>query len=309
MNRRPTWQSLPTHLRAAIEQRLGCAVVRGVSQDRGFSPGFASRLLLADGRRVFVKAVSSAANSDSPNLHRSEAAIMAALPGWLPVPQLHWHLQIDDWVALAFEDIDGRPPALPWRRSDLRRVLTALAGLGAQLTPAPIDAPSVSERYRPLCDGWQRLQDQLEGEPAPGWLPAWIPGRLGLLTELERHWSLTGETLLHADLRADNVLLTPSEVWFVDWPWASRGPRWFDLLFLLPSVAMQGGPPPWDIFGAEPVGRSAPADAVDAALAVVAGCFLWYGHQPPPPGLPGLPCFQLGQAGPALHWLRRRLRA
>ena len=59
---------------------------------------------------------------------------------------------------------------------------------------------------------------------------------------------MTGDSLLHFDVRADNVLLTDTRVHFVDWPWAAVGVRWLDLVAMLPSVAMQGGPDPESVW-------------------------------------------------------------
>lgn len=53
---RPHWSDLPVSVRTRVEQALGAEVVEARSQGSGFTPGFASRLRLADGRRVFVKA-------------------------------------------------------------------------------------------------------------------------------------------------------------------------------------------------------------------------------------------------------------
>ncbi|HLQ60836.1 MAG TPA: hypothetical protein VK131_03140, partial [Candidatus Acidoferrales bacterium] len=63
------WPELPPEIRRALEARLGAAVVEAVSRPGGFSPGLASSLRLADGRRVFVKAVSPERNPDTPDLH------------------------------------------------------------------------------------------------------------------------------------------------------------------------------------------------------------------------------------------------
>src|SRR5205823_3715912 len=89
----------------------------------------------------------------------------------------------------------------------------------------------------------------------------------------------TGTTLLHADLRADNILLTPSRVFFIDWPWASLGASWVDLLFMLPSVAMQGGPKPWQIFDDHPLGRRAPATQASPPGLAVPPAPLRVGHR------------------------------
>ena len=84
---RPQWPDLPAAVRRRIEEALGGSVVTAVSQGSGFTPGFASRLRLADGRRVFVKAASGAVGwmIDS---YRTEAAKLALVPAVVPAPRL-----------------------------------------------------------------------------------------------------------------------------------------------------------------------------------------------------------------------------
>jgi hypothetical protein len=71
--RRVEWGAAPAWLREEVEARLGARVAGAVTQAGGFSPGVAARLRLADGRRVFVKAVGPEPNLDSPAAHRAEA--------------------------------------------------------------------------------------------------------------------------------------------------------------------------------------------------------------------------------------------
>ena len=133
---------------------------------------------------------------------------------------------------------------------------------------------------------------------------------LDRLAELEAGWpaAAEGRTLVHCDLRADNLLLTPTRVVAVDWPWASVGAAWVDLLLLLPSVTMKGGPDPEPTFAGHPVAAGADLQAVTTALAAWAGFLVVGARQPPPPGLPTLRAFQHAQGVVALDWLRRRTR-
>jgi aminoglycoside phosphotransferase (APT) family kinase protein len=302
------WEDAPRWLRGEIAERLGGRVAEAVTQPGGFSPGVAARLRLSDGRRAFVKAVGPEPNSDSADIHRGEARMMALLPRSAPAPRMLWSLDRRGWVALAFEDVDGVQPALPWRPGELRRVLEMVAVLAA-LTPVPAGIPPIAERLRDTFMGWRRLAaahaaggDDLRG------LDPWAARHLDRLADLEAGWTAAteGPTLVHCDLRADNLLLTPTRVVAVDWPWACAGAAWVDLLLLLPSVAMQGGPDPEPTFAAHPAAAGADPGAVTTTLAALAGFLVGDSRLPPPPGLPTLRAFQLGQGLAALDWLRRR---
>jgi aminoglycoside phosphotransferase (APT) family kinase protein len=307
--RRLAWDDVPGWLRGEVEERLGGRVVEAVTQPSGFSPGLAVRVRLGDGRRAFVKAVGPEPNPDSPGIHRAEARTMAVLPRSAPAPRMLWSLDRDGWVALAFEDVDGAHPTLPWRPGELARVLAMVTDLAAALTPAPPGPPTVAERLRDSFVGWRRLAAaHAAGDDDLAGLDPWAARHLRRLADLEAGWpeATRGPTLLHADLRADNLLLTPTRVVAVDWPWACVGAAWVDLLLLLPSVAMQGGPDPEATFAAHPVAAGADPEALTATLAAVAGFLVGASRLPPPPGLPTLRSFQLGQGLVALEWLRRR---
>ncbi|WP_158853042.1 phosphotransferase [Saccharothrix deserti] len=210
---RLTWAHVPAQVRTAIEDGLGSAVVREVSCPGGFSPGLASKLELADGRRVFAKAVGTSANPHSPTMHRREAEVSAVVPG----PRLLWSYDDGDWVALVFEEIAGRGPALPWVAHEWERVHAAVVELGS------IEAP---DGFRSIgadpgaFSGWRSLA----AEPLPG-IDPWALERLDELAAWESEWAAAaaGRSLVHGDLRADNVLLTSSDVVFVDWPQAGWG--------------------------------------------------------------------------------------
>ncbi|WP_037670968.1 phosphotransferase family protein [Streptomyces griseus] len=309
---RTPWEDLPESVRGAVAQVLGGTVVDAVTQAGGFSPGVAARVRTAEGRRAFVKAVSARTNPHSPALHRAEARNAAALPVDVPAPRLHGCHDDGTWVALVFEDVAGRQPQVPWRPAELRRVLDAVGELSRALTPAPFDAPPAAEALAGTFDGWRRLRDGEAGDVTEG-LGGWTAARLGRLAELAADWpeAVTGDTLAHGDLRADNMLFDESDgrVLFVDWPHVLRTVPWFDLLIMLPCVRAQGGPDPEEVFTGHPLGRDADPDAVTVALAALTGYFLSNALQPPPPGLPTLRPFQRAQGEAALEWLRGRVGA
>ncbi len=303
--RRMPWADLPDVVRAAIEHRLGAQVVVADSQCGGFSPGVAARLRLADGTRAFVKAVCSSPNADSPAMYRREARVAAALPPEVPAPALRWSSDDGEWVVLAFDDVDGRSPELPWNRHELERVLAAISDLAARLTPSPLALELAQDTLAPLFGRWQRIVDDgLEAR-----LPTAVRVRLDEMLALEARWpeAVAGESLIHLDLRADNMLLTSDRVFFVDWPAAAVGAPWVDLALMLPSIAMQGGPPPADVWGAHPLSRGVDDDRVDALVVAVAGYFAHSQMLPPPPGLPTLRAFQAAQGTETARWLADRM--
>jgi hypothetical protein len=136
---------------------LGSEVIRASSTGIGFTPGFASRLDLADERRVFVKAASDADDARHgwplSEAYREESRKLRALPSELPAPALLW--TVDDeiagmhWVILCFEYVDGTPPRRPWRPNELRLVTDALARLAPLVAQPPegLDLPLFAEDF------------------------------------------------------------------------------------------------------------------------------------------------------------------
>ncbi len=307
---RLVWEEVPGGLRRSVETHLGGRVGRADSQHRGFSPTLASRLTLRNGDQFFVKAIAPDSQSGAPGgqeLYRQEARVAALLPDGAPVPRLVDSWEDEGWVVLAFEDVDGQHPILPWDRGQLGSVLEAMAALASDLTPSPLALPPAGvpggrNWWGELADDVSRL-DRL---PA---LDPWIRTNLGLLasTATGPGGSYAGSTLLHTDIRADNILLTNDRVVFVDWPHARVGAPWVDLVFFLPSVAMQGGPNPDTLFWRHPAARGADPTHVLSALAGLAGFFVHGATEDPPPGLPTLRRFQLAQGAEAVGWLRRMM--
>ena len=140
-------------------------------------------------------------------------------------------------------------------------------------------------------------------------LTPWSRTHLDQLADLEATWAghAAGDTLLHADIRADNILLAGQGAMVVDWPWACRGAAFTDLVLFAPSVAVQGGPPPAELIASSRFGSAASPHAVTALVCALAGYLTESSLQPPPPGLPTIRAFQGALATIARHWLTQRL--
>ena len=334
---RLTWPELPLALRHALEAAVGSPVVGAVSKEGGFSPALASVLTLADGTAVFAKAVNVSRNEFAVEALRREWVVLAGLPDDVPAPRLRWTFDDGDWVAMVIDAVDGRNPVQPWRSEELERFLEVATVLARRLSPSPIPAPVLAEGAASFTN-WAALAaervaseraadgravaDRAVAEPAStecataecatpghGAFERWWRAHAEQLIALERLWSAAaaGTALLHGDLRSDNVLLTRHGFVVVDWPAVAIGAPWLDLVFSLPSVAMHGGGDPQELWRRHPLSRGVDPDAVNSALASIAGFFIARSREPAPPLLPTIREFQRAQGAAALAWLGRRL--
>src|SRR5215217_5002642 len=101
-------------------------------------------------------------------------------------------------VRLAFADIEGKLPTLPWQPDELQRVLDAVAELATTLTPAPVAAPSIATRLGEAFSGWQQLAAAAElGRDDLTGLDPWARRHLDRLVALEQAWpaAAAGRTL------------------------------------------------------------------------------------------------------------------
>lgn len=307
---RLAWDAVPLAVHRAVEAALGSEIVRHDNVTGGFTPGPAGPLELADGRRFFVKACGDEMSAAVTAMHRREAEVLPQLDGDVTAPGFVTSIDVDGWIVVVTELIDGVSPTAPATTSDVEAVfdlITDLVALGqrpewqAVLDPVGTDPTERDARW-----AWAKVIDDRMVEGLPGW-----PRRhLDRLVELERDWlaATAGGHLLHRDLRLDNVVIGPDgRAIAVDWAHASLGAAWVDLVGLLPSLELDGGPRPEDVFSDHPVGRAADPDRVDVYLAAIAGYFMRSSLLPPPPGVAGLREFQRAQGDITCRWLASRV--
>jgi hypothetical protein len=292
-------------VRVEVESLVGARVVDTRSGAGGYSPSFASRCDLDDGRRVFVKAVSPAQNPESPDMLRSEIDATRRLPDEVAAPRLLHVYDDGDWIVGVFENVDGHMPGRPWVPDETREVLAAVRKLGTvPLADSTRALPKAEDRLATVFCGWATLANL----PPAGALDDWSSAHIDDLVALESGWSdsVSGDALVHLDVRSDNILIEPTgRVVLVDWPHACIGSQWLDCLVMIPSMVLEGAGEPQEL--AKRIGIDAPGSAIDAVVAALAGTFTWAASRPDPPGLPTVRAFQRAQAEVAVRWLRTRL--
>ena len=306
--RRPHWADLAASAREAIVFRLGSEVIGTSSTGIGFTPGFASRLDLADGRRVFVKAASDADDARSgwglSAAYREEIRKLRALPNDLPAPALLWtvdeHIAGLRWVILCFEYVDGVPPRRPWQRDELRLVTDALTQLAPLVAEAPdgLDLPLFAEEFAEI-EAW--LAQVIERDGSSRWLD-----EVAALA----HESLTrcaGAAVAHLDLRDDNILIgRDGRVWICDWNWPLLGASWLDLVTLL-LAASGDGLDADEVLATHPLSRDVEPRSIDAWLATLWLYFTMSMGRPVPAHSPHLRDHQVWYADATEEWLNHRL--
>lgn len=305
----------PATLRAWLAAALGGEPIRWTTAVGGFSPGIAARVVTAGGRRAFVKAVDGSTNPDTPGLFRNEVRalrILGADPATrrLIAPMVDSY-DSDGWVALLLDEVDGTTPAQPFVAADVEVVSAGLTDLAGALDRLSTDAelPSVTATSS-LAESWGALA------AVPERLDRWTREQLPILLDLAEHsrQALQGRSLLHFDIRSDNMLLTGAgddrRAVFVDWAWLRYGAGWIDAFLFGFDLATAGGEVRAQTYVANsPVlAEVAPRD-VTAAVAAVSGVMLLGSRKPPPPGLPGIRDWQARMAAGGLCWLEERLAA
>jgi hypothetical protein len=125
----------------------------------------------------------------------------------------------------------------------------------------------------------------------------WFDGAIGTLVDAESGESLDGSSLVHFDVRSDNLCLLDDRVVLIDWNNTARGRADFDVIAFAQSVTMEGGPPPHEIV----------PDADPAIVAMLTGYFARSAPKPVIPDAPRVRDVQLAQLRVCLPWAARVL--
>ena len=276
---------------ALVAELLGSAVVDRRPAIGGYTPAERWVVELADGRSAFVKA---AVNDLTALWLRKEYRMYAELRAPFMAELLGWTDE-DGMPILILEDLSGCAWPPPWSENRIDAVLATLQQVAA--TPPPAWLARSSEAAW-IADGWARVA----ADPAPllatgAVSSAWLDMALPMLLEVAGPEVIAGDQLCHFDVRSDNVCFrTDGSAVLVDWNLAEIGNARLDVAFWLPSLALEGGPPPESVL---------PDAAPEAA--VVAGFFASRCGLPVIPDAPTVRDFQRRQLTTALPWACRAL--
>jgi hypothetical protein len=280
-----------------IEERIAELAALPVSSvkavtGRGYTP--AKRLLVTfeDGSTAFAKV---AVNESTAEWLGVEHVVYSQVEGSF-LPRFLGYDDADP-ALLLLEDLSGAHWPPPWPNGSVASVLGALEKIAA--TWPPHGVPSTEIYREDLSEGWALV----EQDPGP-FLSfelcsrKWLADALPTLLEAARTAPIEGESLLHFDVRSDNIALQGDRAVLVDWNWACIGNPLLDRATWAPSLHVEGGPSPEELVPKCPPGFPA----------MLAGFWALRVGLPPPEGAaPGLRDLQLAQLEVVLPWAVRAL--
>lgn len=282
-----TWQ-LPG-LTSRLPQLTGKAIHAVKRVGGGYSPALRLKLNLADGTTCFAKIGTT---SGTASALRQEYTVYQALQRPFMPRLLGWADHPDNPILL-LEDLSQAfwPP--PWNQERIEQVLEVMEQVWASSLP---DIPRMVEMPR-IWDGWQQVAES----PAPFLSlglasEKWLQRALKTLLAIEVSEVVDGRSLLHFDLRSDNICFQGSQAFIIDWNLVCQGNPQMDLAFWLPSLEAEGGPPPESLL---------PNGGAIAGLA--SGFFAARAGLPTIPEAPRVRYIQLVQLKTALPWAVRAL--
>ncbi|MFJ1709501.1 phosphotransferase family protein [Kitasatospora sp. NPDC088346] len=303
---RPGWGDLPPAVTAEVEARVGAPLAAVDYPSGGFTPGLAARAAFADGSRAFLKGIPT--GDGTAGMYRAEAAVGALLPESV-APALLWSVETGDWLVLSFEDLSGGAPDLSPGAAGVGPALDVVGELARTLTPCPLpDAKPFEELARELAGNWTRL---LGNSPADVGSDGWAAEHARDLVALDDPAALVeataGGTLLHCDLRADNMLLNADgRVKAIDWAWTARGAAWVDAAFFLPQLILAGHTPAEAerlLVERVPAWRAAPEAGVLGFAVALTGYWSWHARSGPGGALGA---YRGRAAGAGREWIAHR---
>jgi hypothetical protein len=238
-------------------------------------------------RSAFVKIGATAVTAGWTRAeHRNYLALDAAF-----LPHVLGFDDDGERPALALEDLSDAVWPPPWTDARVAAVVDVLAA--AHRTPPPghlahIELDGAADWRGVAADSAPFLRIGLCSAP-------WLASALPALIEAAALAPLTGDALVHMDIRSDNLCFRDGQALVIDWNHAAIANPDLDTAFWLPSLHAEGGPPPETIL-------TAPALA-----AWVAGFFCAGAGGPPIADAPHVRPLQLAQARTALPWAARAL--
>ena len=231
----------PSVVRVAAE--FGISPVTWTRPECGLSAAERHVVTFSNGMTAFVK---GATTDETAAWLRHEHAVLGRVAGRLGPEIIAWVDDPERPVLVTTDLSSAYWPAATgttlWRDGDIESLLTDLARLRQE---------SVDESLAPASWPAAHWADLIEGGIpvtlglcSPDWLDRHAVELLRLDAAAQPQWT----ALVHGDVRSDNLcFLADGSIRLVDWSVAGRGHPLHDLLLVLPTLRLEGGPEPHTI--------------------------------------------------------------
>ena len=235
----------PLYLVSIIEDALHKRAIEFSQPDCGLSAAHRFSVRLDDGSRVFVKA---ATDEDTSRWLHTEHLVLSTMSSAIMPRIVAWLQPVDAWPVLITEDLShaywpASHAGVTWREGDFDLVFAAIDHLSS--LPA-------NPALRTLVNRRSSIWSTIAAKPDPFLRlglcsDRWFANAIDVLIDAERNADIMGESFVHGDIRSDNICLLGSQVKFVDWSHAARGSSTYNLAQVLPTLHLEGGPPPYEV--------------------------------------------------------------
>ena len=274
-----------------VERLAGVKATSWTKTKGGYSSAGRYIVAFEDGSSAFVK---WGTDELTARWLRDEYRIYSTLHADFIPTMIAW--EDAEHPILILEDLSGGHWPPPWSASQVEEVLRLLENV--RHTRMPEEFPVLTSLDDEGLSGWKTVAGDISGFLSLGLVSeAWLTHALSILLKAESEARLEGESLVHTDVRSDNICLMSDRALLIDWNWAKRGNPMLDVVAWLPSLHVEGGPEPWSFDIQEP-----------ELIAAVAGFYAAHAYQPANfPGAEPIRQLQLSLLKSLLPWASKAL--
>lgn len=235
----------PHHLKNVIEDRLSQKIISWTKPDCGLSAATRYSLLLENNSKVFIKA---ATDKETEGWLRTEHLVLISYEEEFIPKIVDWIDESDNFPILLTQDFSdaywaANNSGVYWRDGDMDLIFETIKELSSikgrhSLPYIKNNNDKIWTKIASNPDGFLKLKLCSE---------RWLSNNVTFLINAENDIDETGTSLVHGDIRSDNICIKNNKVVFVDWSNAAIGSAEHDLANLLPTLHLEGGPLPFQI--------------------------------------------------------------
>jgi len=237
----------PPELHERVERVWGKKSHSWIAPGFGLSAAHRFCVRFSDDSAAFVKA---ATDKWTEKQLRVEYLVLSTLQGSHAPTVLAWLDEHEHpFPVLITEDLSSaywpaRHDGTVWKEGQFAALFDGLHAVASRRAPETLD--HLRNRVKTT---WPEIASDPEPFLRLGLCSErWYQQVIDALLLAERQIMTDGEALVHGDVRSDNLCFRGSSVVFVDWAEAMRGNPYYDMAWALPTLHLEGGPPPFVVF-------------------------------------------------------------